>query len=73
MLDFNPILGFGSYLEFHMLNWVNLYMNKKLRKSLTTFMLKSKSNSTSKVSNSIEKSRWWFGPNLTFAHLFDYS
>ena len=48
MLDFNLILDFGSYLEFWMLNWIILCMHQNLRKSPKTFMLKLKSDFTSK-------------------------
>ena len=48
MLDFNSILGFGLYLEFQMSDWVVPYIDKKLRKYRTTFMLKLKLSYTFK-------------------------
>ena len=48
MLDFNPVTSFGQYLELQMSDWKVLYMDKKLRKRPTTFMLNSKPSSAFK-------------------------
>ena len=48
MLDFNPISYFKSYLKFYMLDRVVLYMDQKLKESLSTFMLRLKHSSAFK-------------------------
>ena len=42
MLDFKPFFGFRTYLELLRLDWVILYIDRKLRKSLLIFMFKPK-------------------------------
>ena len=66
MLDFNIILS--SYLELYMLNQAILYIDGKLRKNSTNFVLKPKPNS---AISSLESS--WevviiYLSNLTFPH-----
>ena len=46
---------------------------KNFRKRPIIFMLKSKLSSASKKLKYAEKLKWWFCPNLTFAHLFDHN
>ena len=45
---FDPISVFRQYLEVWMLDWNILYMDEKIRKGSTTFMLMLKPSSTFK-------------------------
>ena len=48
MLDFNPILGFESYLKLQMLDWIILYMEEKLKENHSTLILEPKTSSAFK-------------------------